>query len=83
MFGKSIRNGISIITLLLLLPIINSCSYQQEAPPEPQAHPQAKFYLWLIPEQDLFSQKERYAPLARYLSAKTGVDVEHNIHSRY
>ena len=65
MFGKPIRNGISIIALFLLLPIINSCSDQQEAPPEPQAHPQTKFYLGLIPEQDLFSQKERYAPLAK------------------
>jgi len=83
MFGKSIRNGISIITLFLLLPIINSCSDQEEAPPDPQAHPQTKFYLGLIPEQDLFSQKERYAPLARYLSAKTGVDVELKILSRY
>ncbi len=83
MFRKSIRNGISIIALFLLLPIINSCSDQQEAAPEPPTPPQTKFYLGLIPEQDLFSQKERYAPLARYISAKAGVDVELKILSRY
>ncbi|KPK23906.1 MAG: hypothetical protein AMJ61_14760 [Desulfobacterales bacterium SG8_35_2] len=83
MFGKSVRLFIVILTLFLLLPFINSCSDQEKAAPEPSAPPQPKFYLGLIPEQDLFSQKERYAPLARYISARAGVDVELKILSRY
>lgn len=83
MFGKSIRNGISIIALFFILPIINSCSDQPEKSTEPQAPPQTKFYLGIIPEQDLFSQKERYDPLARYISAKAGVDVKLVSLSRY
>ena len=83
MSGKTVRNGIIIFALFILLPFVNSCSDQQKAPPEPQATPQTQFYLGLIPEQDLFSQKERYKPLAAYISAKTELDVEIKILSRY
>ena len=83
MSGKTVRNGIKIFALFILLPFVNSCSDQQKAPPEPQATPQTQFYLGLIPEQDLFSQKERYKPLAAYISAKTELDVEIKILSRY
>ncbi|UCD65386.1 MAG: phosphate/phosphite/phosphonate ABC transporter substrate-binding protein, partial [Deltaproteobacteria bacterium] len=41
------------------------------------------FYIGLIPEQDLFSQKERYGALASYISEKSGLDVELKILSRY
>jgi phosphonate transport system substrate-binding protein len=37
----------------------------------------------LIPEQNIFSQKKRYEPLASYLSKKVGVNVELKILSRY
>ena len=83
MFLKSVRQSIIILALVLFLPLVNSCSEQPETPTEPQAPPQTKFYLGLIPEQDIFSQKERYAPLARYISTKIGVDVEIKILSRY
>ncbi len=83
MSGKTVRNGIKIFALFILLPFVNSCSDQQKAPPEPQATPKTQFYLGLIPEQDLFSQKERYAPLARYISTKTELNVEIKILSRY
>jgi phosphonate transport system substrate-binding protein len=83
MSGKTVRNGIKIFALFILLPFVNSCSDQQKAPPEPQATPKTQFYLGLIPEQDLFSQKERYKPLVAYISAKTELDVEIKILSRY
>ena len=85
MFGKSVKSGLIIMTLLLLLPFLNSCSEQQpsEAPPEYESPSQKKFYMGLIPEQDLFSQKERYTPLANYISQKAGVNVEIKILSRY
>ena len=83
MSGKTVKTGIKIFALFILLPFVNSCSDQQKAPPEPQATPKTQFYLGLIPEQDLFSQKERYKPLAAYISAKTELDVEIKILSRY
>ena len=83
MSAKSLAN-IIIITLLFILPLLNSCSSQPETPPEKSnVSSQKKFYLGLIPEQDLFSQKERYTPLARYLSKKAGLDIEIKILSRY
>jgi phosphonate transport system substrate-binding protein len=37
----------------------------------------------LIPEIDIFSQKKRYEPLAKYLGGKLGIVVELKIFSRY
>jgi len=84
MWLKSFKFTILIITSILLLAIMNSCSDQQDPlPPESPATVPEKFYLGLIPEQDLFSQKNRYAPLARYISEKAGIDVEIKMLSRY
>ena len=84
MFEKFLKNGIMIAVLFLLLPFVYSCSDQQQtAPPKKAAFSQKKFVLGLIPEQDLFSQKQRYTPLARYISERAGVEVELKILSRY
>jgi phosphonate transport system substrate-binding protein len=74
-----------VITLLciLLLPLVNNCSNQPEAPPNTSKISSQKFYLGLIPEQDLFSQKERYEPLARYLSEKADLNVRLRILPHY
>jgi phosphonate transport system substrate-binding protein len=37
----------------------------------------------ILPEQDIFSQMQRYRPLANYLSAKLGVAIELKILTRY
>jgi phosphonate transport system substrate-binding protein len=39
--------------------------------------------LGLIPEQNIFTQKDRYAPVADYLSRKTGFDVRLKLLLRY
>jgi phosphonate transport system substrate-binding protein len=83
MFRQSAKYGRIIVVLLLLLPFTNSCSNQPEAPSEKVAPSEKKFYLGLIPEQDLFSQKERYTALANYISEKSKLDVELKIFSRY
>jgi phosphonate transport system substrate-binding protein len=50
-----------IVTLLLLFSFTNSCSNQQETPSENNAQsPHKKFYIGLIPEQDLFSQIDNF-----------------------
>lgn len=42
-----------------------------------------KFKIGLIPEMDVFKQKERFQPLADYLSNKLGISVELTMLSRY
>jgi len=84
MFGHPVKYSTIIVALLLLFSFTNSCSNQQETPSENSAQsPPKKFYIGLIPEQDLFSQKERYGALASYISEKSGLDVELIILSRY
>jgi phosphate/phosphite/phosphonate ABC transporter binding protein len=83
-FWQSVKNVVIIMVLFLFLPFVTNCSEQTtDAPPAYESSSQKKFYLGLIPEQDLFSQKARYAPLARYISEKAGVNVEIKVLSRY
>jgi phosphonate transport system substrate-binding protein len=86
MFRKSLKICTTICTVwFLLFPFLNSCSKEspEEKPIASDSASQPKFYLGLIPEQDLFSQKERYSPLVNYLSQKAGVNVEIRMLSRY
>lgn len=57
-----------------------------ETPSSPQApgpKKGRKLLIGLIPEQSLFKQMDRYEPLARYLSQKTGADIQLTILPRY
>jgi len=75
-----------ILAFIFSLPLLQNCSEQPEPPSKnetPNETPAQKFNLGLIPEQDLFSQKERYEPLTRYLSEKIGLNVEIKMLSRY
>ena len=45
--------------------------------------PQKKLLIGLIPEMNIFKQKQRFALLGEYLSGKTGIPVEFTILSRY
>jgi phosphonate transport system substrate-binding protein len=49
----------------------------------PEVQPEKFFWIGLIPEHNLFQQVERYEPLARYLSEKTGRKVKLKVLSRY
>ena len=83
MMTKKFFINISVIlTCIFCLPLLQSCSEQPKAPSKNET-PAQKFSLGLIPEQDLFSQKQRYEPLARYISEKVGLNVEIKILSRY
>ncbi len=53
------------------------------APQTQEAKKGHKLLIGLIPEQSLFKQMDRYEPLARYLSRKTGADVQLTILPRY
>jgi phosphonate transport system substrate-binding protein len=84
MFRHPVKYSTIMVVLLLLFSFTNSCSNQQEIPADKSAQsPHKKFHIGLIPEQDLFSQKERYGALASYISEKTGLDVKLKVLSRY
>jgi phosphonate transport system substrate-binding protein len=84
---KKFSTYIGVISLFIFIGqfFLSACSDQQpEASKESSvSKTQKKFHLGLIPEQDLFSQKERYRPLAHYVSEKAGVVVELKILPRY
>jgi phosphonate transport system substrate-binding protein len=53
------------------------------APAAPPAGVEQKLLIGLIPEMNIFEQKERFRLLGEYLSRKTGVPVQFTILSRY
>jgi len=81
------RDVSRVLLCAFFLFFLAGCSDEQNAvPPAPQssASPLAgKLVIGLIPEMDIFVQKKRYEPIARYLSQKTGAVVELKILSRY
>ncbi len=74
-----------IAVLCTLLLVCAGC--KKAEPPAPEQAPgpkkERKLLIGLIPEQSLFKQIDRYDPLARYLSRKTGVDIQLTILPRY
>ncbi len=69
---KRIIRAVFFISILMLVPLL--------------AFPQAvqqKLLIGLIPEMNVFKQKERFRLLGDYLSKKTGVEVKFTILSRY
>jgi len=71
------------LALLLALAVCAvGCSDREELAQQ-SAEPDRTLRIGLIPEQNIFSQKKKYEPLAAYLSEKAGVGVELRILSRY
>jgi len=69
---QRIVRSVFFISILMLVPLL--------------AFPQAvqqKLLIGLIPEMNVFKQKERFRLLGDYLSKKTGVEVKFTILSRY
>lgn len=63
-------------TLGLLLLACYGCGRHPEQTAPPKNHAAKTLRIGIIPEQDIFSQKKRYQPLADYLGDKLGVNVE-------
>jgi len=68
--------SISIVSILAF----SLTLFAAPAPPQPA---QKKILIGLIPEMNIFKQKQRFKLLGEYLSRKTGVPVEFTILSRY
>ncbi len=69
---RSLLSAAVLIALVCILP------HPREA-----AATQKKLLIGLIPEMNIFKQKQRFALLGEYLGRKTGVPVEFTILSRY
>jgi phosphonate transport system substrate-binding protein len=69
---KKLARQIVLILLLSVTPAMMSAQAAQE-----------EIRIGLIPEMNVFKQMERFKPLARYLSEKSGVKVKFTILSRY
>jgi phosphonate transport system substrate-binding protein len=56
---------------------------QQTGANGPQVEAKQEFLIGIVPEHNIFRQKERYEPLARYLSQQIGMMVELRILASY
>ncbi|MBU4261390.1 MAG: phosphate/phosphite/phosphonate ABC transporter substrate-binding protein [Proteobacteria bacterium] len=83
--GKSYQNSIILFALCLFFLLATGCEEQQNSKTNnvPGKTHTEKLKLGLITEQDIFSQKKRYEPLAAYLSRKIDATIELSILSRY
>ena len=70
---KRIVRAAFCISILMLVPLLAL----------PQAAVPQKLLIGLIPEMNVFKQKERFRLLGDYLSKKTGMEVKFTILSRY
>jgi len=63
--------------------LTGGCTRQKEEPPVRRAFGQQELLVGLIPEQNIFRQRERYNVLRKYLSSKLGIAVNFTSLSRY
>lgn len=84
MFDKFFYIVRFLIPACILCLYLHGCRDQQQKRPD-AAGSDAKneFYIGMSPEQNIFRQRERYAPLADYLSQKLGVKVELRMAAAY
>jgi phosphonate transport system substrate-binding protein len=83
--GKSYQNCIIFSALCLFFLLVTGCGEQQDRKTNnvPAKTHTEKLKIGLITEQDIFSQKKRYEPLAAYLSGKIDATIELSILPRY
>ncbi len=68
---------------LLTVLLITSCEKKQEAPKTERPSGQQELLIGLIPEQNVFRQRERYMALRKFLSDQLGITVNFTSLSRY
>jgi phosphonate transport system substrate-binding protein len=81
---KTLFNKILLLLIFgLLLLGFFGCQKQPEQADTPKNPPDKSLRIGIIPEQDIFSQKKRYQPLADYIGDKLGINVELVMMPRY
>lgn len=76
------RRGIVLLIAMLLLASPIGCR-DREAAPSTEPRLLQTLLIGLIPEHNIFRQKQRYEPLADYLSEKVGARIDLKVLSRY
>lgn len=71
----------SIICLICLLAFSGCSRHEPVAPPTPP--PEKTLRIGLKPSRSLFAQLDRYDPIAKYLSRKTGIRIELKVFPKY
>ncbi len=77
---KSYRMAAIVVMIAALL---SSCNTSPQDRPEEKTFGQQEILIGLIPEQNVFRQRERYQYLKQYLSRRIGVTVNFTSLSRY
>jgi phosphonate transport system substrate-binding protein len=80
------RKLIILLCLILIFLLATSCEQKDtlsKKKSEVESESEKAFLIGLIPEQNIFKQKERYQPLADYLSKKVGIAIRLTILPRY
>jgi phosphonate transport system substrate-binding protein len=72
-----------ILVLSVMAALSAGCSKQKESAPVRRAFGQQEMLIGLIPEQNIFRQRERYNILKKYLSKRLGLTVNFTSLSRY
>jgi len=81
---KTLFNGFLLFLLFgLLLSCLQGCEGQPKQTKENKRITTQTLRIGIIPEQDVFSQKKRYAPLADYIGSKPGIIVDLVMLPRY
>ncbi|MBW2493119.1 MAG: phosphate/phosphite/phosphonate ABC transporter substrate-binding protein [Deltaproteobacteria bacterium] len=80
--SADLHRRILSIAVLALVAFAMGCADQQDTEPENrESWPTIR--IGLIPERNIFSQKQRYQPIAEYLSERVHANVELVVLSRY
>jgi len=77
------RCGVVGGAVLLVMLALAGCSKEREAVPARKTFGQQELLIGLIPEQNIFRQRERYLVLRKYLSERLGMTVNFTSLSRY
>jgi phosphonate transport system substrate-binding protein len=72
-----------ILAFMVMAALSAGCSTQKESAPVRRAFGQQELLIGLIPEQNIFRQRERYNILRKYLSGRLGITVNFTSLSRY
>ena len=79
---EGLRRSAILIALLAALAFATSCRDRESPKPESrETWPSLR--IGLIPERNIFSQKQRYEPIAEYISERIRANVELVVLSRY
>ena len=63
------------VFLIIMLSLLYACAKEQPQPAAATGYAQQEILIGLIPEQNVFRQRERYLALKQYLAGRLGVGI--------